>query len=146
MLQNDSQYSHTICSTSCCKMTPTHHASIWNARFTQPLSGPKGASCINITKHHQLCSSHVLRHISLVYERKVILWYNEIPPGVFISRCTMTPIHSYGESFYDIKKKTQGMFISRCKMTSKHYVLRCHWCWMFTFAQLLSEQRWGNMP
>ena len=35
---------------------------------------------------------------------EVISYYNEMTQGVFISRYTMIPQNSYGESIYDITK------------------------------------------
>ena len=46
----------------------------------------------------------VIQYLYLGYESWVALWYNEMPLSVFYSRHTMAPLHSYGESFYDITK------------------------------------------
>ena len=130
-----------------CKMTPTHHA-IRSHRygmhaFTQPVSGPKGASYINTMKHLQLCSSHVVRHISLVYEREVTLWNTSRRVYLTLYNYSNTLILGVSQWY---KVITTGVFISCCKMTPKHYATRYHWCWMFSFAKILSEQRRGNLP
>ena len=40
-----------------------------------------------------------------------LLYYNEIIPEVLISHYTMTPIHSYGESFYDMTTQLWECFL-----------------------------------